>query len=50
MYEASGRSKNIRKGLVTNQITLFYKIKPGKGELELLIFWDNRQNPKSLPY
>ena len=50
MFEASCKKKNIRKGFVTKHNTLYYRIKPRKKEIELLTFWDNRQNPDKLPY
>ena len=50
MFEASKRYKNVRKGLITEHNTLFYRIKPRKKEIELLIFWDNRQDDKNRQY
>ncbi|MCD6598013.1 MAG: type II toxin-antitoxin system RelE/ParE family toxin [Bacteroidales bacterium] len=50
MFEVSKKYKNVIKGFVTEQNTLYYRIKPRKKEIELLIFWDNRQDPKKLKY
>ena len=50
MFAASKKKKNIRKGFVTKHNTLYYRIKPRKKEIELLTFWDNRQDPGKLPY
>jgi plasmid stabilization system protein ParE len=50
MFEASRKKKNIRKGYITRHNSLYYRVKPVKKELELLIFWDNRQNPEKLMY
>jgi plasmid stabilization system protein ParE len=50
MYEASRKKKNVRKGFITKHNTLYYRIKPRKKELELITFWDNRQDPKRLAY
>ena len=50
MFEVSKRYKNVRKGFVTEYNTLFYRIKPRKKEIELLIFWDNRQDDKKRQY
>jgi len=50
MFEASKRYENVRKGFVTEHNTLFYRIKPRKKEIELLIFWDNRQDDKKRQY
>lgn len=46
LFVASKQKKNIRKGFITKHTSLLYKIKPT--EIELLYFWDNRQNPKKL--
>ena len=50
MFEASRKKKNVRKGLITKQNTLYYRVKPRKKELELITFWDNRQDPMKLAY
>lgn len=50
MFKASQKKKNIRKGFITKYNTLYYRVKPRKKELELLIFWDNRQDPEKLVY
>jgi plasmid stabilization system protein ParE len=47
MFKQS-KSKNIRIGLISKQTSLFYRIK--KSEIELLTFWDNRQDDKKLKY
>jgi len=43
----SSKSKNVRKGFITKQTSLLYRIK-STSAIELLYFWDNRQNPKKL--
>lgn len=50
MFEASRKKKNVKKGFVTKYYTLYYRIKPRKKELELITFWDNRQDDKRRPY
>lgn len=50
MFEASRKKKNVRKGLITKHNTLYYRIRIRKQEIELITFWDNRQNPKKLAY
>jgi len=50
MFEVSTKYKNVRKGFINEHNTLYYRVKPRKKEIELLIFWDNRQNPKKLQY
>ena len=38
--------KNIHQAVITKQTSLFYQVE--KKHIELLLFWDNRRNPKSL--
>ncbi len=46
LFIASKRKKNIRKGFITKHTSLLYRIK--SDSIELLFFWDNRQDPKKL--
>ncbi len=46
MFISSKQKKNIRKGFITKHTSLLYRIK--SDEIELIYFWDNRQNPKKL--
>jgi plasmid stabilization system protein ParE len=50
MFKASRKMKNVRKGFVTEHNSLYYRVKPQKGEIELLTFWDNRQSPTKIKY
>ena len=50
MFQASRKKKNVRKALITKHNTLYYRIKPRNKELELITFWDNRQDPQKLAY
>jgi plasmid stabilization system protein ParE len=50
MFVVSKKYKNVRKGFITEHNTLYYRIKPRKAEIELLIFWDNRRDDKKRPY
>jgi len=50
MFQASRKKKNVRKGIITKHNTLYYRIKPRKKELELISFWDNRQDPGKMIY
>jgi len=50
MFEESRKKKYVRKGFVTKHTTLFYRIRPRKKELQLLLFWPNRDDPGKLPY
>ena len=47
MFVASKQKKNIRKGFISKHTSLIYKIKSNE-IIELVYFWDNRQNPKKL--
>ena len=50
MFQASRKRKNIRKGYISSHNAIYYRVKPNKKELELLTFWDNKQNPEKLKY
>lgn len=47
-FKSSQKFKNVRRAFINQQNTLFYKI--NNNEIELLIFWDNRQDSKRLKY
>jgi len=40
------KKKNAFRAVISKQISLYYRIK--SREVELLIFWDTRQNPEKL--
>ncbi len=42
------RNVNIRFTLVHKRVLLIYKYKPGKNEIDLLVFWNTYQNPRKL--
>lgn len=42
------RLNNVHIGLIIKQVSLIYKIKVRTREIELLLFIDNRQNPKKI--
>ena len=44
-YHYSKR-KEVYRAVVTRQVSLYYRI--NRGEIELLMFWDNRQDPEKL--
>ncbi|RLD61352.1 MAG: hypothetical protein DRJ05_02820 [Bacteroidetes bacterium] len=50
LFESSVKMKNIRKCTITPQNKLFYRVKPRKKEIHLIMFWDNRRNPIKLKY
>jgi plasmid stabilization system protein ParE len=40
--------KNVHIGLIIKEVSLIYRVRPIKKNIELLIFFDNRQNPKKI--
>jgi plasmid stabilization system protein ParE len=50
MFKVSRNKRSIRKGLITKHNSLYYRVRPRKEEIELLTFWDNRQNPNRIKY
>ena len=42
------RRKTVRFGLIIKEVSIIYRVKPIKKEIELLMFFDNRQNPKKI--
>jgi plasmid stabilization system protein ParE len=44
----TGKRKHSYIGLVIKEVSLIYRVKPIKKEIELLVFFDNRQNPKKI--
>ena len=50
IYMASETKDEIRKGFVNKKVRLFYKINTKRNRIDLLLFWDNRQNPKTHGY
>jgi plasmid stabilization system protein ParE len=50
MFIESIKQKSVYKAFVTKHNSLFYKVKPRKKEIVLLVFWDNRQDPNKNIY
>ena len=48
MFQAIDEDKAIRKGFVNKIVSLFYRVNSANEEEELLVFWNNRQNPSRL--
>ena len=46
----SNKKKNTRRTLIDKRITLVYHHKPIKKEIELVTFWHNSRNPRSLNF
>jgi len=43
VFQAIRQSPNIRKGFIHKNCSMFYEVK--RGQVEILFFWDNRQEP-----
>lgn len=50
IYRASEQNEQVRRGLINRFVSLYYRVRPKKEEIDLLSFWDNRQNPDSNKY
>jgi hypothetical protein len=50
MFRKSEKGKNKHIVVITGKTTLYYRVKPRKKEVELLLFWDNRRNPEKIHY
>jgi plasmid stabilization system protein ParE len=48
MFPAYDKRKYLRKAFITKFVSMFYRVKPRKKEIELLKFHDNRQDPKKI--
>jgi len=46
LFPISDKSRNIRKSVLTKQVSLYYKIKDT--EIHLVTLFDSRQNPRKL--
>lgn len=46
MFPRSSKRNDVRKAIITKQVSLYYRF--NKTEIQLLHFWDNRQNPEDL--
>jgi plasmid stabilization system protein ParE len=50
MFKASKSKLNIRRAIITKHNSLYYRVKKREDEIELLAFWDNRQDPTKSQY
>jgi len=50
IFAQSEKKKTIRKGSINKIVSIFYRIHPKKKSIDILLFWDNRQNPDNLKY
>lgn len=46
IHAIANKKKNIRKAVFNKRLIIFYRLKPRKGEIELISLWDTRQKPK----
>ncbi|WP_295670317.1 hypothetical protein [uncultured Mucilaginibacter sp.] len=44
----AGRVKNMHVGLILKQVSLIYRVKAIRKEIELVLFVDNRQDPNKI--
>ena len=50
MCRPSGKRKNVRIGILNKHTQLIYHYKPNKSRIEVLLFWNFKQNPADLKY
>lgn len=50
MFVKTNAHKNIHRAIISKQTILFYRYRKIKRRVELVEFWDTRQNPKKLKY
>ena len=46
----SDKNLGVHRILITKHSYLIYRLRPRKKEIELLVFWDTRQNPTKLNF
>lgn len=46
IYPSSDVKRNIRRAVITKQVSLFFEI--NDGYVDLLFLWDNRQDPSNM--
>lgn len=50
LFKESEKYKNQFKTVLNKQISLIYRYKLKKEEIELVVFWDNRRSPSKLKH
>lgn len=50
MCRPSTKRKNVRIGILDKHTQLVYHYKPGKKQIEVLLFWGMKQNPSKFKY
>lgn len=46
LYKSTSKNKQVRKGFVNRLVSMFYKVNFDNKEIEIITFWNNRQDPK----
>lgn len=49
-YRKSEKFANVHFTIILKRILLIYRFRPRKNEIEILQFWDARQNPRKFKY
>jgi plasmid stabilization system protein ParE len=50
LFRKSSSSKNVFITVIHKRLTLTYRYRPRKKRIELLVFWDTRQDPLKFRY
>jgi plasmid stabilization system protein ParE len=50
MCRPSAKRKNVRIAILNKHTQLVYHYKPRNKQIEILLFWDTKQNPATLKY
>jgi hypothetical protein len=48
IFPEINKKNKVRRCVIVKQISLYYKIKDDQKQVDLLTFWDNRQDPEKL--
>ncbi len=49
MFRKSSKKVDVYLASIRKKVTLFYRFKPAKKQVELIVFW-GKQNPVNLPF
>ncbi len=50
LFRVSAKRKNMHLALITKHNMMIYQLQPNKKQINILLVWDTRQNPKQLKY
>jgi plasmid stabilization system protein ParE len=45
LYKLTQKNKQVRKGFINKLVTVFYRVDSENKQIEILSFWNNRQDP-----